>query len=90
MKLKSVKASPSKQTTKVVDRLREAAREAEEQGYTQLAVVMSKLGTGYSASFCLDDSLTEKTGEPTVSVYHLLGTVGMLRKFIEETAADQK
>lgn len=90
MKLKSVKPCPSNQTTKVVDRLRDAAREAEKNGYTQVAIVMSKLGTGYQASFALDDELSEKMGDPTASVYHLLGTINMLRKFVEETAGEQK
>jgi hypothetical protein len=85
-----VKTPPNKNVAKLVGVLEQAIKDAQNEGYTQIAIVMSKWGKGYQANFCLDDELAEKNGDGSASVYHLLGTVNMLRRFIEESAGEPK
>lgn len=87
--LKKVEPSPQPKNQKILNTLRMAVEMAEERGYCQVALVLARPGDGYVASFALDDpdgKELDETQEPP-GIYNLLGVIGMLRKFVEETAA---
>ncbi len=89
VQLRQVDAAAPEVNQKLINTLEAAIRAAKEKGYNQVALVMAKPGLGYLASFSIDDGRADDSEEPvdlgTAGVYNLLGTVCMLRKFIEET-----
>lgn len=84
IKLKEAPPPPSADNQRVITTLEQALRRARDDGYTQVGIVLATPGYGYVAAFSTEDTATEHGNSG--QLYNLLGSVCMLRKFIEDTA----